>query len=236
MNTLKGQTVGQMVAEDYRKANIFKGFGIDFCCNGDITIDAACAKQEVEPDELLAELENLSREGSTENNYNLWTLDFLVDYIVNNHHQYLRDNLPEIKFYAKTVEKVHGGGHSELLRIYTELLKLSDEMMTHMDEEEKQLFPFIKSLVSDGENSDLTEETDSKEIIDLMQHEHKQVGGMLGTIRELSSDYQTPEDACTTYKVFYENLAALDDDLHKHIHLENNILFPKALELSRGQN
>src|SRR5699024_5298718 len=132
--------------------------------------------------------------------YNHWSLDFLVDYIVYNHHQYLRDSLPKIGFYAKTVENIHSDAHSELVRIHVEFLKLSNEMQAHMNQEEDQLFPFIKKLVPGKENPDWDEEMDSPKMIDMMQHEHKEVGDTLATIRELSKDYQPPADACTTYR------------------------------------
>ncbi|HEX6982617.1 MAG TPA: iron-sulfur cluster repair di-iron protein [Balneolaceae bacterium] len=237
MKTLEKRTVGQIVAEDYRTAQIFRNFKLDFCCGGNKTIDEACNKKGINPSEVKRALEELGKEGAEQDNYNNWSLDFLTDYIINNHHQFTRSKLPEIGFYAKKVAKVHGDRHSELKEIHKEFEKLSAELISHMDKEEKLLFPFIKKLVAGGMNeADKFKFGSASDPIAMMEEEHDEAGASMSKIRELSDDFTPPEDACATYHVLFENLEGFEKDLHKHVHLENNILFPKSLKLERQMN
>lgn len=226
MNNITEQTIGQIVAADYRAAKVFRDYGIDFCCGGTKTIDDVCANTKIETDEVIAALENMSEEGREENRYNNWSLDFLADYIIMNHHAFMREKIPEISFYSKKVANVHGGDHEELIDIAKEFEKLANDMTHHMNEEEKQVFPFIKQLVDEKED----EPDQSTEIINLMKEEHDDTGNSLKKIRKLSSNFAIPDDACNTYRVYFKNLKNFEQDMFKHIHLENNILFPKALQ------
>ncbi|HET6528256.1 MAG TPA: iron-sulfur cluster repair di-iron protein [Balneolaceae bacterium] len=237
MNSLENQSIGQIVAEDYRTAQIFHNHKLDFCCGGTKTVAEACEQNEINPQEVLKELTALGNDGTQEDNYNTWSLDFLTDYIINNHHQFTRSKLPEIGFYAKKVAKVHGGRHPELIKIHQEFEKLSAEMMEHMDKEEKILFPYIKKLVSGGiSEADKFKVGSASDPIEMMEHEHDEAGASLAKIRELSNDFTLPEDACSTYTILFQNLEAFEKDMHKHVHLENNILFPKSLQLERRTN
>lgn len=229
MEALQEQPIGQIVADDYRTSSVFNKHGIDFCCGGEKSIEEVCANNEVDLDTLVHELQNLQEEGAREDNYNNWSLDFLVDYIINNHHNKTRELLPELKFYAGKVAMVHGQSHEELIAINEVVNELSEEMMSHMDEEEEKLFPFIKKMVA-GELAE-QEKNNSAEVIAMMQDEHDETGDMMKKIRSLSSDYTLPEDACNTYTVYFKNLEGFEEELFKHVHLENNILFPKALKL-----
>lgn len=235
METLDQKSVGQIVADDYRTAQVLRTFKIDFCCGGTKTIEEACSDKGIDPQEVKDALKGLGTEGTVEDNYNSWSLDFLTDYIINNHHQFTRSKLPEIGFYADKVAKVHGRTHPELIEIQKEFTKLSDEMVNHMNKEEEFVFPFIKKIAS-GEAIAGQAAKSASEPIGMMEEEHDEAGASMAKIRALSDDFTPPEDACATYRILFESLEGFEKDLHKHVHLENNILFPKALKLERQTN
>ncbi|TYP94797.1 regulator of cell morphogenesis and NO signaling [Fodinibius salinus] len=239
MNIAEERTVGEIVKDDYRAAQVFQQYKLDFCCGGNRTIEEACAKKGIDPQEVYQALEQLGQAGSKKDNYDQWSLDFLVDYIVNNHHGFSRNKLPEIGKYAKKVAKVHGDRHEELHDIYHEFTMLHADIFNHLDKEERILFPYIKELVEAEENGTKPDKPDFEEAanpIAMMEDEHDEAGSSMEKIRKLSNDFTPPEDACTTYRLLFENLEAFEKDLHKHVHLENNILFPKAIELEQQLN
>jgi len=232
-------TVGEIVANDYRTAQVFRHYGIDFCCGGDETIEEAVAGKEIELQAVKEELKKLGQEGEADDNYSVWPIDFLTDYIINNHHRFTRDKMPEIEAYAKKVAQVHGKHHPELVDVYKEVVKLHAHFDEHMDEEEEVLFPYIKQLAEADKKNTLPESTavdQAEDPVALMKEEHEEVGAIMEHIRKLTSDYELPEDACTTYGLLYKNLENFEKDMHKHVHLENNILFPKALKIENRLN
>ncbi|MGD8428350.1 MAG: iron-sulfur cluster repair di-iron protein, partial [Balneolaceae bacterium] len=217
---------------------VFRNFGLDFCCGGKKTLMEACKKKNIDVEKVKKELLTLNSNDSDQHNYNSWSLDFLVDYIVNNHHRFVRQKLPEIEFYAHKVAKVHGKRHEELKEIEREFLMIKDELLNHMDKEELMLFPYIKQLVEFDKNR---QKVDSKpqfkraaNPIRMMEEEHDEVGRAMAKIQRLSNNFTPPKDACATYQVLFQNLEGFQKDMHKHVHLENNILFPKAIELEQG--
>lgn len=239
MQAVEKQTVGQIVKEDYRTAQVFQKYNLDFCCGGNRTIEEACEAENLDPKEIFKALDQLNQAGPKEDNYDQWSLDFLVDYIVNNHHKFTRNKLPEIGRYAKKVAKVHGGRHEELNKIYYEFTMLHTEIFNHLDKEERILFPYIKQLVEAEKQAVKPDDPAfgmAANPITMMEEEHDEAGTSMAKIRRLSNDFTPPEDACTTYRLLYQNLEGFEKDLHKHVHLENNILFPKALELEKRLN
>lgn len=230
MQAIKERTIGQIVAADYRTSSVFNKHGIDFCCSGDRTIEEACASSDINTAEVMHELQNLEEDESSDDNYNNWSLDFLSDYIINNHHNKTREVLPEIKFYAEKVASVHGRNHPELIEMFQNVATLSNEMMSHMDKEEERLFPYIKKLVA-GDVSE-KEKQNSTEVIEMMQDEHNETGDIMKKLRSLSDGFTLPEDACNSYQVYFKQLEDFEEELFKHVHLENNILFPKAMKLN----
>ncbi len=227
-------TVGQYVAQDYRTAQVFRKYGIDFCCGGGVSLEKACAKKDITADELRAELVALASTGTQSDNYNSWKLDFLADYIVNTHHEYVKNKLPELNFYTNKVARVHGDRHPELFEILRLFLDIEAEMTSHMAKEEQILFPYIKQLAQAKQHGDGIEVPHFGSVrypIEMMEHEHDSAGRIMEEIQTLTNNFEPPADACTTYRVMFQNLQAFQDDLHKHVHLENNILFPKALEI-----
>lgn len=237
---IQNKTIGEIVAEDYRAASAFRKFGLDFCCGGKRGIIEACAKKGVDPAELQRELEAvLSRRDEGGHHFNSWPPDLLVEYITSLHHAFVRRKVPEIAAYAKKVSKVHGNSYPVLNEMREVFLKLKEEMLAHLEKEESMLFPYIKSLVAVEENGDGKPDwlrRSSAEAVQMLEEEHEEAGRLMARLEELSEGFTPPEDACTTFRIYFQNLEGFRDDLHKHVHLENNILFPKALELERRLN
>jgi regulator of cell morphogenesis and NO signaling len=237
MATIQERTVAEVVTENIKAAHVFKKHGIDFCCGGGISIARACEKAKVDPSILEAELLSLNNTPDRASNYNSWKLDFLVDHIVNVHHQYVEENSPLLLQYAKRVNHVHGGHYKELAEIEELVTKLVQAMAGHQRKEELILFPFIKKLVKselEGTEVPSTHFGTVENPIHMMEEEHEEAGGFLSRISELSDGFTPPQGACNTYKAFYAKLDEFEQDLHHHIHLENNILFPKALKLEKS--
>lgn len=229
-------TIGEIVAADLRKADVFKKNKIDFCCGGKKTLEAICEERNLDIEQIKSELLNVDRlAGNKTNFYTEWPLDFLADYIIKTHHLYVINAIPILLEYSKKVAKVHGDEHPEVITIHELVSEAAEELYSHMVKEEKILFPYIKQLVADKREAlENCSFGTVKNPITMMEIEHDLVGDMFKTIRELSNDYTPPESACATYKVFYFKLNEFEADLHQHIHLENNILFPGALKLETG--
>lgn len=230
------ETIGEMTAKDWRKAQVFKKYGIDFCCGGKKTVKQACEEKGIDFVQVEKELQQVATQSATGGytNYDEWNIDFLADYIVNTHHNYTKNNLPDIRNYAAKVYKVHGPHHPELKEIHELVEEVSLEMTNHMVEEENLLFPWAKRILkckNDGSEYTVDSEQSLKEIIERTEEEHDSVGRMMERIRELSSDYTLPEDACASYTLLFKMLEDFESDLFLHIHLENNILFPKAMAI-----
>lgn len=237
-NHYQERPVGELVAEDYRKAGVLRNYGIDFCCGGKRSLSEACGRKGVDPEQVSAELLALDNEGgAADDRYTEWEPDFLISYIEENHHRFVRTKVPEISAYAQKVAKVHGGHHPEVVEIAHTFLKLSDELLDHLEKEEQVLFPYIRKMTEAQRKQQQPERPVFGRVenpVNMMQHEHDEAGTAMAKIRELSSDFTPPEDACMTYRVLYQNLAAFEEDLHKHVHLENNVLFPRALKMEQS--
>ncbi len=230
MEKLKNMRVGDIVTDDFRTAEVFKEFGIDFCCGGNVKLESIADEKKIRLDTLVEKLTNLdSRGGGAAMNYKDWAPDFLSDYIVNQFHQKVYRNLPSIVQYVEKIAEVHGERHPELYQI-NELFKLiNSEMPVHQRQEENVFFPAIKEVMKSG-----SEEAKKIIISQLkdMREEHDLIGGTMDEINKLSGGYMLPSDACKTYEVAYKLLEEFEDDLHAHVHLENNILFNKAEKLA----
>lgn len=230
-------TIGELVSSDYRKAEVFKKFGLDFCCGGKKTLQEACKSKGLDIVQIEKELKAVdSIIALPSEDYNSWDISFLADYILNTHHKYVKQAIPVIYEYTQKVAKVHGDKHPEAIVIAEIFLMVSDELNRHICKEEDILFPYIKHLTIAGKNGMKVEAPlfgTIEKPINMMEHEHDEVGKLLEKIRLLSDNYTPPADACTTYKLSYSKLKEFEDDLHKHIHLENNILFRKAIELEK---
>jgi len=232
------ETLGEIVAKDLRKAEVFKKYDLDFCCGGKKTVKEACAEKGLDVTKIEQELQNADKNVSTGRPlpYNDWNLDFLADYIVNAHHSYVRKTIPDIRSYAEKVAKVHGAHHPELLEINKLAQEVCDEMSEHMVKEETVLFPYVKHIVNTKGKGYVKFDSldDVKEPIDIAVTEHELVGGNMDKIKELSNNFKVPDDGCASYAYLFKTLNEFEDDLHIHIHLENNILFPKALDMEKN--
>lgn len=231
-----GETVGEIAAKDLRKAEVFKKYGIDFCCGGKKTLKEACDEKGISVAAVEAELGNPDQPMKSANDFLRWEPDFLADYIYNQHHFYYYNETPVIKDLLTKVVNKHGSNHPELIRVYTLFGHLLNELDTHFMREEKVVFPFIKALMlakKAGDTKSLNSQPSITESIQLMEADHEAAGDILAEMKNAADGYNPPEDACNSYQFLYKKLKELDEDLHQHIHLENNILFPKALKLGR---
>jgi len=229
---LAEKTLAEIVTDNIRAAVIFEEFGLDFCCKGNRGLSDACADKKIDVQKIVNELTNLSDNSNGTQNVNDWQLDFLVDYIINNHHQYVRRMIPVISLHSDKVASVHGKNHPETIEIADLFLAVREELENHMMKEERILFPQIKQMVlaEKGNGQYLAPPFGTiQNPIRMMEAEHTSAGDVMYRIRELSSNYSTPEDACNTFKALYSELKEFEEDLHKHIHLENNILFLNQL-------
>jgi regulator of cell morphogenesis and NO signaling len=223
-------TVGEIVANDFRAASIFKEAGIDFCCGGNKSIAEACKEKNADESRLIQQLEALSQTPvAGAMNFKEMELGFLSDYIVNTHHKFVLKNLPELVFYTKKIAEVHGGHHPELIEVESLFTRINEELIQHLKNEEEVLFPAIKEAEKNA--SAEVKSTIVSEIM-RMQDEHEFAGGAMDKINVLTQNYLIPSDACNTYRVSLKLLEQFEDDLHIHVHLENNILYPKALKLA----
>jgi len=230
-----GTAVGAIVADDYRTAQVFGKYGIDFCCGGKVPLGTVCGEKGLEADTLLEEIEALKRSPlERSHNYSAWALPFLADYIVNTHHGYLNENTPQIAAYTDKIAAVHGSRHPELLEIAAIFATIASDMAAHLREEEEVLFPAIKRIDAARQRGATPESADTDAIrasLAKLDREHQQIGDAVHAIRHLTNEYTLPADACTTYTVAFRMLKEFEDDLHTHVHLENNILFPKAASM-----
>lgn len=226
-------TVGQLVTEDIRAAEVFKRLGIDFCCNGKRTLADACTRADVSVETVLDKLSQLPQgEQFAQQQFDAWSLDFLVDYILNVHHQYLYRNLPFIEELVWKVAYKHGDRYPTLQVVRQTFDALKADLLAHLQKEEVALFPFIKQRIAAQKTATTAYDEQAvslKAPIDCMEHEHDDAGALLFQLREFTNDYTPPADACNSHRLMLAKLAELEADLMQHIHLENNILFPKAL-------
>lgn len=231
------ETIGEIVAKDYRKAMVFKKLGIDFCCGGKKTLTEACVKKGLAVEEVKLALQSADNgEYVNAHNFQDWALDFLSDYVVNVHHKYVRDNIPFIDELATKVARVHGDKHPELIVVANVFATVAQELSMHMIKEERILFPYIRDMVTARELGTAVLPAPFGGVmnpIQMMEMEHEGAGEELEEIRQMTNNYTLPEDACTSYRILFQKLQEFENDLHTHVHLENNILFPKSVQLEQ---
>lgn len=226
-------TLGSIVSKDWNKAQILSKFGLDFCCNGKKTLQKSCQEKGIDVNEVKQALSSNTQSHQNALPYNDWNLDFLADYIFNTHHHYVRKHMPDIRHYAQKVANKHGEKYPQLIAIQELVETLSNELNTHFEKEEKILFPYIKNIVNGNNPTPCFDSV--QQPVSMMEADHDEAGEILSRIKILADNYSLPEGACNSFRILYKELEALENDLHLHIHLENNILFPKAIALEKDK-
>lgn len=230
-------TLKEIVSNNFQAAAVFEKYSLDFCCRGGKTIDAACSEKGIDPTDVVRELLQVSAgEEAGLNRFAEWDSAFLIDYIINNHHAYVARIIPVLRVHTQKIASVHGMNHPELIEIARHFGEVADELTNHMMKEERILFPYIRTLIAakkDGSALGASPFGSVSNPIKMMEAEHQNAGDALYMVRSLSSGYTVPDDGCTTYRVTYKELQEFERDLHQHVHLENNILFPLAVALEQ---
>lgn len=231
------RTVAELVTEDFRRAEVFKKFSIDFCCGGKKKLADVCRQKGVDIEEIGEALRDAaSGRDAARHNFSQWNPAFLADYIVNVHHSYVRESIPLLREFTMKVARVHGEAHPEVVEIARLFSEVAAELEQHMFKEEHILFPYIKRLENAaGEGAPLAAPPFGtvQNPIQMMEHEHDHAGNLMKEIRARSDDFTPPAEACNTYRASFFKLNEFEEDLHQHIHLENNILFPRAIQLEQ---
>lgn len=236
VQSISNKTVAEIVSEDYRTARVFTKKGIDFCCNGDKLLKEACEEKGISMQFIFTEISAASQgKSNLDNDFNRWPLDMLTEVIEKRHHKYIEDMIPIIRGLFKKVCEAHTQQMPELETLKDLFDDSADELTLHTKKEELLLFPFIRKMVEteliDGQLN-IVENTLVSPIKKFIE-DHTEEGNRFLKIRTLTNEYKAPQWACTSLKLLFEMLHAFEEDLHLHIHLENNILFPKAIKLER---
>ena len=240
MSVVTTKTVRELALENPAATRVLEKLGIDYCCGGNKTLEQACAAAQLPIDEVLDSLEIAEQARRTTEKVSDWqkeSLAELVEHIKKTHHQYTRDEIARLGPLFQKVCSVHGKNHPELLHIRASFQGLSQELTMHMMKEEMVLFPYMVRM----EEAVLQNEPvlpppfgSVQNPVSMMEHEHESAGNALRAMRQASGGYKPPADACVSYQTLYQALAEFEADLHQHIHLENNILFPRAVAMEQA--
>ncbi len=230
------KSIGDLALEVPHAIGILEKWQIDYCCKGGRSIEEACADAGVAVSELMHEIGN----GRTTDEARQWqneTLKALKDYIVETHHLFTREIMETIRQLADKVAMRHGPNHPEVMQLQKIVHQMYDDLIPHMLKEEQVLFPFIEQMeaaVGRGEEPPTPFFGTVRNPVRMMMAEHDAVGDLLRQARSTTNDYSLPEDACLSFRALYERLTDIEQDLHQHIHLENNVLFPRAASMEEG--
>lgn len=229
-------TVGEIVTRRPHLSRVFELAGVDYCCGGKKTLEEACQKKSLDPQEFLKTLEEAASKQAAEPDVDFASMPLteLADLIERTHHAYLREELSRLDFMTRKVAGVHGEADPRLLQIRKVFVELVEELSSHMLKEERILFPMVRELEASATAPEFHCGSLANPIRQ-MEDEHDAAGGGLEKLRELSDDYSPPEWACNTYRAMLDALAALESDMHLHVHKENNILFPRALQMEAAK-
>ncbi|MBI3424834.1 MAG: iron-sulfur cluster repair di-iron protein [Acidobacteria bacterium] len=231
------ETVGQLAVHLPSAPRVFEQFGIDYCCGGQQTLAAACAQRHVPLDRVLdslAEAAEWQQLAGAPRDWRGATLTALQQFIVDTHHVFTRQELARLEKLAAKVYAAHGSRHPELARLQELFLQLKEELLPHMLKEEQVLFPYVARLeeaAQAGQPAPPAFFGTVNQPVRMMMREHDTAGDLLKALRQTAGDYVVPADACPSFRALYQALPELEADLHQHIHLENNLHFPRAVEL-----
>lgn len=234
MSLNPAMTVRELVATHPQAVAVLEKAGVEYCCHGDQPLQQACADAGIDTHQLMEQIENAWRQPGLVKDWNTAPLSELIAHIINDYHEPAREELERILPLANRVASVHSGRHPELTEVVEEFSRLRGEFTMHMRKEELILFPWIERAEAHrGQPGGAGKPPfgSFKNPITTMVAEHSASGDELQHLRELCHDYQPPEDACTSYQALFAALLHFEAEMHHHIHLENNILFPRAIEL-----
>ena len=241
MAVMTTKTVRELAVENPAATRIFEKFGIDYCCGGSQSLEQACDKVNVSIDQVLNTFEiaeATAQAAQEERDWRREPLSELIAHIKNTHHKYTREEIVRLTALLQKVCSVHGKNHPELFEIQGTFKGLAQELTTHLMKEEMVLFPYIErmeeAVIQKGPVLPAPFGTVQNPVA-MMEHEHDSAGNALRWTRKSSNNFTAPADACVSYQTLYKALAAFEADLHQHIHLENNILFPRAIAMERGR-
>lgn len=232
-------SVSEIVTKDYRTARIFKKYGIEYCCGGKFPLEVICESHGLKPETLLNELKQATRDVRlpSDPGYREWPTDFLIDYIVNLHHRYIRDSIPCIAEQLLDFIKGHEKKMPELPALGGLFEKLSNELLPHIQDEEETVFPYIRQLSNAYQKREsyavLLVRTLRKPVRKMMDEEQDKVSYLLQQLRLYTNNYIAPEKSCVNHRVIFSRLRELDQDLSQHLFLENEILFPRTLQMEK---
>ncbi|MDG2223626.1 MAG: iron-sulfur cluster repair di-iron protein [Rubripirellula sp.] len=232
MLTLDPQmTVGDFVRQRPSRARVFENLQIDYCCGGKLTLNHACEKRGMEVVDVLRQVEACDATTDSQEivDADAMTMTELADHIESTHHAYLRSELPRLDAMTEKVTRVHGDKDKRLYRMRDAFVALKAELEPHMMKEERILFPIVRQLDASQSRPEFHCGNVANPIRQ-MEHEHEQAGLALATLNETTDGYTAPEWACNTHRALLDSLAKLEADMHQHIHKENNVLFPKAIQ------
>ena len=237
MEDLANKTVGELATEFPGATRLFEKLGIDYCCGGGSSLQAACSSAGLSLEEVSRSLEQqkeLEEQPKAHKDWRQERLSELISHITTTHHVFVREELTRLNPLFDKVCSVHGLNHPELLTIFKSFRALSQELTLHLQKEEQVLFPYILRLeleVLAHRTAPKSPFGTVKNPVRMMTLEHDQAGDLLAQIRKGSSNFTVPVDGCSSFRSLYQSLAGLEEDLHQHIHLENNLLFPRAIEM-----
>jgi len=238
--TITEKTVSEIATENPHSVRVFETLGIDYCCGGKRTLSDACAGLNVPMERVLELLATVGQEaGDAESiGWNKAALSDLIAHIVTKHHGFVRQETPRLDALLTKVVSRHGTTHPEVRQIASLFEAVSQEMSTHMLKEEQVLFPHIERMelaARDHKQPPAAFFGSVKRPVANMVADHDDAGAVLAQMRELSTGYAPPSDACPTFRALYQGLEDYEHDLHRHVHLENNILFPRAIAMEREE-
>jgi regulator of cell morphogenesis and NO signaling len=216
---------------------LFESLKIDYCCGGNQPLGRACASAGIDVAQVVEMLAEVAQSNQGVPDFQNASLPELITHILDTHHVFTKTEIDRLQSLSDKVLNAHGGNHPELIHLSELWLRLCADLVPHMVKEERILFPYILAMTraaANGQGAPFAPFTTVNNPIRMMMMEHDTAGEILRELRELTSDYKVPPDACISYQTLYQALENFEKDLHQHIHLENNLLFPKALELENS--
>jgi regulator of cell morphogenesis and NO signaling len=238
-NITDNSLVTDIVVQDYRTSSVFRKHGIDYCCGGRLPLQKACEIRGVDPELIKKELADSLRNIQISNSIDFknWSVDFLIDYLLNVHHSYLVNNFPDVIDTVERFVRAHSSKYPFLPELSETVFRLRDKVLPHLEQEEKIIFPYIKQVAHAYNSREpyaaLLVRTLRKPVESLMNSDHEQIAKDLQHLRKLTNNYYPPNSACISHKVSLFKLKELDNDLVQHVHLEGNILFPRAIAMEK---